>query len=384
MNSIRLTFLVVAFCSGIAGALQIPTLSLFLTTEVQVTSLWVGLFYAVNAGTGIVVSFLLAKKSDCLRDRRNLILICYLLAAGNCLLFAFNRNYLTLITAGVLLTAIANTAIPQLFALAREYGEKTSHNVAMFSAMMRAQLSLAWVFGPPLAFMLVVNYGFTAMFMFAAGIFLLVTLLAWRILPGVVLAEEGCVGIDPPLRQKGAFDKDVGLLFCASVLMWTCSAMYLIDVPLYITAGLGLPHSLTGWIMGVAAAVEIPIMILAGRYVNTIGKRPMMAGAMVAGIVFYAGMLWFTSAGGLLALQVFNAIFIGIIATVGMLYFQDLMPDRAGMATTLFTNSISTGVILAGILQGFLTEYGPHFSAYLLAVVLLLIALPVGGKVREV
>lgn len=324
------------------------------------------------------------KKSDRQRDRRNLILICYLLAAGNCLLFAFNRNYLTLITAGVLLTAIANTAIPQLFALAREYGEKTSHNVAMFSAMMRAQLSLAWVFGPPLAFMLVMNYGFTAMFIFAAGIFLLVTLLAWWVLPCVVSTEEGNIAVDPPLRQKGAFDKDVGLLFCTSVLMWTCSAMYLIDVPLYITAELGLSQSLTGWIMGVAAAIEIPIMILAGRYVNRVGKRPMMAGAIVAGMLFYAGMLWFSTTGVLLALQTFNAIFIGIIATVGMLYFQDLMPERAGMATTLFTNSISTGVILAGILQGVLTEYGPHSSVYLLAVLLLLIALPVVCKVREV
>ncbi|MDW5500670.1 MFS transporter [Pseudomonas lundensis] len=381
MNSIRLTFMVVAFFSGIAGALQIPTLSLFLTTEVRVTSLWVGFFYAVNAGVGIIVSFLLAKKSDRQRDRRHLILICYLLAAGNCLLFAFNRNYLTLITAGVLLTAIANTAIPQLFALAREYGERSSQNVAMFSAIMRAQLSLAWVFGPPLAFMLVVNYGFTAMFIFAAGIFLLVSLLAWWILPEVA---RPVMGNEIAIQQKTVFDKDVSLLFLASVLMWTCSAMYLIDVPLYITAELGLPQSLTGWMMGVAAAIEIPIMILVGRYVNRVGKRLMMAGAMVAGIVFYAGMLWLTSAGGLLALQLFNAIFIGIIATVGMLYFQDLMPDRAGMATTLFTNSISTGVILAGILQGILTEYGPHTSVYLLAILLLCIALPVGFKTREV
>nr|WP_315293264.1 MFS transporter [Serratia proteamaculans] len=381
MNSIRLTFMVVAFFSGIAGALQIPTLSLFLTSEVRVSSLWVGFFYAVNAGVGIIVSFLLAKKSDRQRDRRHLIFICYLLAAGNCLLFAFNRNYLTLITAGVLLTAIANTAIPQLFALAREYGERSSQNVAMFSAIMRAQLSLAWVFGPPLAFMLVVNYGFTAMFIFAAGIFLLVTLLAWWILPEVA---RPVVGDDIAIRQKAVFDKDISRLFFASVLMWTCSAMYLIDVPLYITAELGLPQSLTGWMMGIAAAIEIPIMILVGRYVNRVGKRLMMAGAMVAGIVFYAGMLWFTSSTGLLALQLFNAIFIGIIATVGMLYFQDLMPERAGMATTLFTNSISTGVILAGILQGILTEYGPHSSVYLLAILLLCIALPVGFKTREV
>lgn len=38
------------------------------------------------------------------------------MAIGNALLFAFNRHYLTLITCGVFLASLANTAMPQLFA----------------------------------------------------------------------------------------------------------------------------------------------------------------------------------------------------------------------------------------------------------------------------
>lgn len=110
-NPIFAAFLLVAFLSGIAGALMAPTLSLFLTTEVKVRPLWVGLFYTVNAIAGIAVSFLLAKRSDTRGDRRTLILVCCLMAVGNSLLFAFNRDYLTLITAGVLMSAIANTAM---------------------------------------------------------------------------------------------------------------------------------------------------------------------------------------------------------------------------------------------------------------------------------
>lgn len=135
--------------------------------------LWVGLFYTVNAIAGITVSFLLAKRSDLGGDRRKLILICYLMAVGNCLLFAFNRDYLTLITLGVLMASVANTAMPQIFALAREYADNSAREVVMFSSIMRAQLSLAWVIGPPLSFMLALNYGFTLMFSIAAGIFLL-------------------------------------------------------------------------------------------------------------------------------------------------------------------------------------------------------------------
>ncbi|MCX2958931.1 MAG: MFS transporter, partial [Serratia symbiotica] len=48
-NPIFAAFLLIAFLSGIAGALQAPTLSLFLTTEVKVRPLWVGLFYTANA-----------------------------------------------------------------------------------------------------------------------------------------------------------------------------------------------------------------------------------------------------------------------------------------------------------------------------------------------
>lgn len=148
INPIFAAFLLIAFLSGIAGALLTPTLSLFLTTEVKVRPLWVGLFYTANAVAGIVVSFLLAKRSDTRGDRRRLILLCCLMAVGNCLLFAFNRDYLTLITAGVLMSAVANTAMPQIFALAREYADSEAREVVMFSSVMRAQLSLAWVIGP--------------------------------------------------------------------------------------------------------------------------------------------------------------------------------------------------------------------------------------------
>lgn len=92
INPIFAAFLLIAFLSGIAGALLTPTLSLFLTTEVKVRPLWVGLFYTANAVAGIVVSFLLAKRSDTRGDRRRLILLCCLMAVGNCLLFAFNRD----------------------------------------------------------------------------------------------------------------------------------------------------------------------------------------------------------------------------------------------------------------------------------------------------
>ncbi|EEC7124384.1 MFS transporter [Salmonella enterica] len=382
LNGIYAAFMLVAFMMGVAGALQAPTLSLFLSREVGEQPFWVGLFYTVNAIAGIGVSLALAKRSDSRGDRRKLIMFCCLMAIGNALLFAFNRHYLTLITCGVLLASLANTAMPQLFALAREYADSSAREVVMFSSVMRAQLSLAWVIGPPLAFMLALNYGFTVMFSIAAVIFAVSLVLIALMLPSVARVEQP---VDAPLAQiNGWQDRNVRMLFIASTLMWTCNTMYIIDMPLWISVELGLSDKLAGVLMGTAAGLEIPAMILAGFYVKRFGKRRMMIAAVAAGVLFYVGLLFFHSRTALLLLQLFNAVFIGIVAGIGMLWFQDLMPGRAGAATTLFTNSISTGVILAGVIQGAVAQSFGHFAVYWVIAAISVVTLVMTGRVKDV
>lgn len=382
MNGVYAAFMLVAFMMGVAGALQAPTLSLYLSREVGAQPFWIGLFYTVNAIAGIGVSLWLAKRSDSQGDRRKLIIFCCLMAIVNALLFAFNRHYLTLITCGVLLASLANTAMPQLFALAREYADNSAREVVMFSSVMRAQLSLAWVIGPPLAFMLALNYGFTVMFSIAAGIFTLSLVLIAFMLPSVARVE---LPSENALSMQGGWqDSNVRMLFVASTLMWTCNTMYIIDMPLWISSELGLPDKLAGFLMGTAAGLEIPAMILAGYYVKRYGKRRMMVIAVAAGVLFYTGLILFHSRLALMTLQLFNAVFIGIVAGIGMLWFQDLMPGRAGAATTLFTNSISTGVILAGVIQGAIAQSWGHFAVYWVIAVISVIALFLTAKVKDV
>lgn len=382
LNRVYLAFMAVAFMTGVAGALQAPTLSLFLSREVGVRPFQVGLFYTVNAIVGVGVSLWLAKRSDLRGDRRRLIIFCCAMAIVNALLFAFNRDYLTLITCGVLLASIASAGVPQLFALAREYADRSAREVVMFSSVMRAQMSLAWVIGPPLAFTLALNYGFTIMYLSAAAIFMVSLFVVAFSLPAVERIEQPA---DQPVTEvSGWKDRNVRLLFIASMLMWTCNTMYIIDMPLWISGELGLPEKLAGILMGTAAGLEIPLMLLAGYFVKRTGKRNMVLAAVAAGTVFYVGLIFFHSYEGLLLLQFFNALFIGIIAGISMLWFQDLMPGRAGSATTMFTSSITTGMILAGILQGAVVEYsGYHFPVYWVMAGLSLVTLLLTARVKE-
>ena len=73
-------FLIVAFLTGIAGALQTPTLSLFLTNEVHARPAMVGFFFTGSAIIGILVSQFLAGRSDRKRrSQKSLIVFCCLL-----------------------------------------------------------------------------------------------------------------------------------------------------------------------------------------------------------------------------------------------------------------------------------------------------------------
>ncbi|MFP1762490.1 sugar efflux transporter [Lonsdalea quercina] len=365
-------FLLIAFLSGIAGALQLPTLSLFLSTEVHARPVLVGLFYTGNAVIGIIVSQLLASYSDKRGDRKRLIVACCLFGALACLLFAWNRNYAVLLLVGVFLSSFGSTANPQLFALAREYSDRAGREAAMFSSVMRAQISLSWFVGPPIAFALALGLGFPAMYMAATGVFLLCALLVGLLLPsmpkhpGVKTAET----LHPPRHHR----RDTLLLCAACTLMWTCNGIYLINMPLYLVQELKLEDKLAGVMMGTAAGLEIPAMLISGYLARRLGKRYLMRLAITAGLLFYLGLCLLNSPWALLALQLLNAVFIGILAGIGMLYFQDLMPGQAGAATTLFSNTSRVGWIISGSLGGLVAEIWSYHAGFIFAIGLSLAA----------
>lgn len=333
-------FLIVAFLTGIAGALQTPTLSIFLTDEVHARPAMVGFFFTGSAVIGILVSQFLAGRSDKRGDRKSLIVFCCLLGVLACTLFAWNRNYFVLLFVGVFLSSFGSTANPQMFALAREHADKTGREAVMFSSFLRAQVSLAWVIGPPLA--------------------------------------TGT--IEAPRRNR----RDTLLLFVICTLMWGSNSLYIINMPLFIINELHLPEKLAGVMMGTAAGLEIPTMLIAGYFAKRLGKRFLMRVAAVGGVCFYAGMLMAHSPVILLGLQLLNAIFIGILGGIGMLYFQDLMPGQAGSATTLYTNTSRVGWIIAGSVAGIVAEIWNYHAVFWFAMVMIIATLFCLLRIKDV
>ncbi|WP_447355148.1 sugar efflux transporter SetB [Escherichia coli] len=374
-------FLIVAFLTGIAGALQTPTLSIFLTDEVHARPAMVGFFFTGSAVIGILVSQFLAGRSDKRGDRKSLIVFCCLLGVLACTLFAWNRNYFVLLFVGVFLSSFVSTANPQMFALAREHADKTGREAVMFSSFLRAQVSLAWVIGPPLAYALAMGFSFTVMYLSAAVAFIVCGVMVWLFLPSMQKELPLATGtIEAPRRNR----RDTLLLFVICTLMWGSNSLYIINMPLFIINELHLPEKLAGVMMGTAAGLEIPTMLIAGYFAKRLGKRFLMRVAAVGGVCFYAGMLMAHSPVILLGLQLLNAIFIGILGGIGMLYFQDLMPGQAGSATTLYTNTSRVGWIIAGSVAGIVAEIWNYHAVFWFAMVMIIATLFCLLRIKDV
>ncbi|EET5441025.1 sugar efflux transporter SetB [Escherichia coli] len=374
-------FLIVAFLTGIAGALQTPTLSIFLTDEVHARPAMVGFFFTGSAVIGILVSQFLAGRSDKRGDRKSLIVFCCLLGVLACTLFAWNRNYFVLLFVGVFLSSFGSTANPQMFALAREHADKTGREAVMFSSFLRAQVSLAWVIGPPLAYALAMGFSFTVMYLSAAVAFIVCGVMVWLFLPSMQKELPLATGtIEAPRRNR----RDTLVLFVICTLMWGSNSLYIINMPLFIINELHLPEKLAGVMMGTAAGLEIPTMLIAGYFAKRLGKRFLMRVAAVGGVCFYAGMLMAHSPVILLGLQLLNAIFIGILGGIGMLYFQDLMPGQAGSATTLYTNTSRVGWIIAGSVAGIVAEIWNYHAVFWFAMVMIIATLFCLLRIKDV
>ena len=382
-QSTRAAFMLVALLLGVAGALQMPVVSLFLTQQTSASPMMVGLFYAVNAIAGLVISQWVAVKSDSGNYRHRLILLCCSVAIVNALLFAFNRHYSILITLGVIMSALATTAMPQLFAHARQYADRAQTDVVTFTTRMRVQISLSWVVAPPLGFYLIAHFSFTLLYLMVAALFALSLLLVALCLPSLNSTPAANDTHHDNVEKSPARRTEAWFLFIALAMLWGSDTMYLIDMPIYISQLPGVVPGFAGWLLGGAAGMEILIMLFCAKLINRFGKRPMMLVAAGSAALFYLGMAKVETPTLLIAIQLFNAIFIGLVGALGMLYLQDLLPGKSGTASTLYTNSITTGAVFAGLLQGIVSQYWGHQAIYCAALMLSLVALLLLLKVRE-
>ncbi|WP_045594939.1 sugar efflux transporter [Vibrio vulnificus] len=372
-------FVITATIIGLCGAFFYPLTSLFLVEQLNASPMMLSLYMVVAVISSVSVSQVIAVKSDRGWQRKTILLISVSCQLVTVVSFIFIRDYWIAIAVVALLGSISGAAFGQLFALGREYGDKYVTDSASFVSTMRAGIAIAWVFGPPLAFLLKAAYGFEASFTVAAIVIALSILVIFRGIPNV---ERNLRVEKEPSRANGGWVSSVNplvFIYCLIiVLAFAANNLYIVSMPLYLSQELKVDANWLGVLFGVAALCEIPVMLWAGKLARRWSALTIMKVGIASGVLFYSVMLVATNYTHLIVAQILNGIFIGTCATLGMVVMQDMMKDKLGTASTLFSNMLQLSMLVSSLSVGIVGELFNYYSSFyvsLLGVSLALILL---------
>ncbi|GAA1758304.1 hypothetical protein GCM10009810_17340 [Nostocoides vanveenii] len=141
--------------------------------------------------------------------------------------------------------------------------------------------------------------------------------------------------------------REIGLLVGGLVLLGAANTAAVSVTNLFVTDRLDLHVLLGGVALGVAAALEIPFLLVLGKVAERVAPKRLLKLGAVAAVAYYAAMMLVDGPISLVAVQIFNAASIAAVQGIGLTVLQDALPGP-GLASGLFMNSIRVGAVLAG------------------------------------
>jgi MFS transporter, SET family, sugar efflux transporter len=344
---------------GLMTAGQNTTLSLFLVNAVHVAPFLVGLFFTARAASGMVAGLVTGWVSDRMQDRRVIICVTSLAGAAGALCLALLRDYALLLVTGVVFAGIGAGAFGQLFAYANEIATARGQDVTFFSSIMRSAFSAAYIVGPPLGLFIMAKYGFRPLYLGITGFSLASAIIGrWglRHTPprGSRAAARGSRGRGALWRtiRIAAMPARTWLLLGVVLVLSTVNQMFSIDISLHVTKDLGQSPQLVGWMLGLAAGLEIPVMIAAGRAAARVGRGRLVGMSAVLATVSFCLLPGAASPAALLGVAALNGIWQGVALSIPMVMIQDETPGGVGLSSSLYGAAFGSASMIAGAVTG--------------------------------
>lgn len=359
---------------GFATSFAQPYLSLFGVQRIGMSPLALGVYLTVVALSSIVISTVLARWSDRTNSRRGLVVFTTAAATVGYGLLAVVTSYPLVLLIGALLIGTGAAAFPQLFALARDRaGAQGEHSVTT----LRSLFSLAWVVGPGIGAVLLASGGFPGLMISTAVCF------ALAVIP--VLMLRGADHAAPTTRASAPGElhqaappatpaRPVWIVALSLTLYGTAMQMGAAALPLHVTGELGGTSGNVGFLVGLCALLEIPVMLSFVLRPRRVSNEKLILWGLALFVLYFAVVLAAPDVAWLAVAQAVRAVVIAILATLGMAYVQELMPDRIGVATTLYANTMNAGALLGGLGMGVCAQAFGYRAVFVLCTVLAVVA----------
>lgn len=369
----RAAFIAAALFNGLAISLVMPLMGLFLIDAVGASPMEMGIFLAIQMAAGVVVSTRVARWSDNGLPRKRIMIVGLQFLVATLIVFSLSRNYWVVLAAAVLLMSGSAPVMSQIYSLGREYCDQNDvRDTSVFISSMRAGFAVAFVIGPPMAFLIKAQYGFGPAFIAGMVAAEVMALVVWM-LPETTV--EHSAEQENARKVQWFQDKAVVLLLTSLLFCFIANTLFITVIPLYLTKELFLSAQWAGYLLGLAALLEIPLMVFAGAFGARLGYKRLLLGGVSSGVVLFIGMLVLTNIYQLLGLQLFNALFVATTQTMGMLLMQNLMKHQLGLANTLFSNVFIAAMLISNLLIGVIAQWFSYYHVFVAGLLMMLLAL---------
>jgi MFS transporter, SET family, sugar efflux transporter len=329
------------------------------------------LLLMVSSLLGSAMSVTFGYVSDRVRDRRVLVLGCALMGVlGYALIYVF-RNQVAFVVALAALVPFASITFSQSFSYSRSfYNARRIDRAEFMMSVLRTLFSIAWAVVPPVAGWIAATTSVFEVYGIGALAYVVVALVYGALMlnptarVGVELKPSATTESAPPTRP--AIDRTILVGGLGVILIITATLLNGVTTPLFIVTILKGSLADVGLYAGLAAALEVPFMIMWGYALRRIKKHTIMVFAALLYAIYLLLLMRATSISDVLWLQLINGPAMAALMSIPMSYMQDAIRGRVGLSTSLldivYLVSSLTSAALFGAMTAATKDYAVVFA----------------------
>lgn len=352
------------FLSGMAFAAMNPYRAVAGVDMLGLSNATFGLIMGLSAVVSAAAAVALGWLSDRVADRRSIMFLCAamgIFAFG--LVWAF-QTPLVFAAVFVFLVPFGSALFSQSFSFSRAFFDRERPDKSQFiMSLLRTGFTLAWIIVPPFAGWLAARGTAFSAFGLAA-----LAHLGCTIIVGILWTQKSAaIGISPTAAKQDRsskrpqVSKSYKLGIAGIALALSALQLNMVVLPMIIIRDLQGTMTQVGIIASLAAAIEVPAMILWGYLALRLDKELILAIAAGLFALYFGFVFLAESFVQILVAQVFAAIAIAALLSINIAYLQEAIPGQLGLSTSLVdvTRVISVWVAAAIFAMNTSALYAP-------------------------